>query len=497
MATNFNDKKCPIEKCRAKGGPLNCRYHSGVVNDCMKGIIKLGVDERNVGSRDINDTSEYAQQVSVLDDTVDKLLRIYTYNDCYERSKRDKHAAEGAFTSITGKKLTDEDISDIRVSLYHIKDAIRDGNSGGRTLATCVAEFNALIDVPASRLLEETENIDFENDTVKGKISQNDYLSKNIPQLSKQIFFDGSFNLDNVLSKEMQEDTIQWFENKMNKQLRINDEYLWTYHGFLDDLDSLYPPTNDANNDNLDSLKNRMSKADVETFWDYALKKYPLLKQEYPLTDKLDLISDLENITNDIKRKASKLGEWSINLTTFYHAFNYQDNSHSLAPVAVLLAAKARQEENIKNALSDIKPFIPKEYLSLAPEPPSYSKKEDELIQKVFIGLLHPDKMGEVKYFTHAQLAKNKIRDLNLNWDSHIITSTIRLNDKTLQDAYDLDLSKTKRTFKNDNSFQYEIPINSSNEGEVPKTVIISFDNNNKHNPNSSPKITIRYGTKR
>jgi hypothetical protein len=120
-----HDRLTSIDKCQAKGGPLNCRYHSGVLLDevdALTGSKNTNMLVTAVRGNVFDDSDEsflVKMAQDKVEDTVTRLLDVYTIDN-----NKSKHFY---YTDDNGKQhdYTDDDIIGIRHSLYHMQDFTR------------------------------------------------------------------------------------------------------------------------------------------------------------------------------------------------------------------------------------------------------------------------------------------------------------------------------------------------------------------------------------
>lgn len=452
------DRMVSIDKCQAKGGPLNCRYHSGIINDCMTAIINKTA---------FTSMSEHENLTKELENNILRLLQIY------------KPDTKKNFQLPNNKELDQHDIQTIHNNLKNMLEALHNGHSKGKTLPSYVDEFNELISIPTDRITP----IDYEK-SIPSILQHNKTIIDNLLELPEEINLDGSFREDWFLSdysdKERYKLATEFYLLFANKAKEIGNKS-YAYEQLNKELSKLYPPAeNKSLRHNPYALENRMSKSDLKEFWEYITSKYPILEQEYETRmhqSKPETIKELESFKNTLTYQISNLQIWENNL------YKIMEKTEDFSPLSKYLSYQLIQNQNqteTQDNNDDYTTDYDNDYITTNQNP-----RINKLVKTVFQDVLDGKNIKTV-----TQLLK-ETDYINANWDVYNITNTLTnpTTGNTISKDFDIDYNNIKRKINTNGNLQYDIPTHTDRYADMSddsrywgtdkiETLSIIFDKN-------------------
>lgn len=446
------DRMASIKNCKAKGGPLNCRYHSGVISDCMKDV--RGTTNALINEKKEIDAATQQKNKEVLENNVQQLLDIYKTN------------SDETFELQDGTVLSQEEIINIRNSLEHIIEALHNGQSHGKQLLACVNDFNHLVKLPSDRRHFYMPITDLLEDNCIGE---------RLPGLISYFADDGSFDKNTHMSfmsinedNDVSEDAYERSSNNLYQLFQQKSQELGArinaYESFSQELRKLYPPsektyfpraTDTYNRTNPYACENRMNKSDVKMFWDYITDKHPVLKEEYQT-----IMNQTEPSTPQELDKFIRKSPNFSNLTIYKNSIDKMITAldqNELSPLGEYLTFLADRQLQGKEPFSEAEE----------------DKHLDKMAKELFIDVYNGKGYKTVKQLIQETDA------INANYDMFTLMHKIDKNGNissaftdfdeanSLSRQYDVDYDTVKRVITKDGELRYDITYHSDRYADM------------------------------
>lgn len=400
--TLINERKASIDKCQAKGGPLNCRYHSGAITDAYGKYMNAYY----------TGTKEAIEESGNLNEMLHSLANWYKTNadnqDIYFCNKK---------ANKTKIKQLLKLLSDMSYSATLMSSSLE-----GESLGQLVTKFNNLIGY-------DINNAPNKNEIILEPNMQEPFMNMplNIFNAPGRMNKDGSMNYRGFMTEEEQHEAEEWFKNyvqekelKYYKQKTIINDYQNT-------LEKLYgvslipydETTSNLNNWAFDCvfdppLKKVMNKADIKNFWEYITNQHPSLQESFYQTMKKiapENINDINYFSNELLNVQAK--ELESDYKDYIRPLTYLNQKHINPAVSYMAHCyknylpilKERQDYYFTTEYADSE--VGKDLLI-------FTKKTD-----------NPDDVEAAKLFNDPQLIAPNIIDMNLHQDTYCIAKHI------------------------------------------------------------------------
>lgn len=414
--TLINERKASIDKCQAKGGPLNCRYHSGAITDAYGKYMNAYY----------TGTKEAIEESGNLNEMLHSLANWYKTNadnqDIYFCNKK---------ANKTEIKQLLKLLSDMSYSATLMSSSLE-----GESLGQLVTKFNNLIGY-------DINNAPNKNEIVLEPNMQEPFMNMplNIFNAPGRMNKDGSMNYRGLMTEEEQHEAEEWFKNyvqekelKYYKQKNIIDDYqnsLKKHYGV-----SLIPYDETTSTLNIVAfdcvftppLKEAMSKKDIPIFWETITARHPSLQKTFyqvmkkrtpkriiPENITPENFDDINYFSNELLNIQAK--ELESDYENYVRPLTYLNQEHINPAVSYM----AHCYKNYLPTLEERKAFTLKE----KSDDPSYDPKILEDLLALTKSTDNPDDVEAVRFFRDPKQTAPNIIDMNLHQDSYCLAKHI------------------------------------------------------------------------